>query len=220
MSRYLLDIQGAGWVNIEDLSKAAMVTKKYLKAITRKSNLFQISGDRLYYISGDEIIQHEKLNGYFKKVRGERVTKRFSEQFYSNKGFTSYITKCFLENDLRKKQRNITKGRISKNRVAKFFNIAKQTAIDNAKCAKVKPIENIKEHRQFKFRNKIEFGVWMTQNMEIEIDGRKISDNPRSFFLKKIDRKNYCLAQRCINIYRFTGVSLASHRRWGSRRKR
>ncbi len=135
--------------------------------------------------------------------------------FSSNKNFTSYIVKCFAESYVRKekiskrKYRHI-RGCVSLDEIASHFQICVNTVISSLKRSKARKRENIREYRQYQFKSKREYANWLLNNMNLEIGFKKISDNPRAFYPRRINNSNkYCLAETLPNVYLSTSARLS-----------
>jgi hypothetical protein len=90
-----------------------------------------------------------------------------------------------MENDRRKKKPyNYTTGRISQKRAADYFDVSEKTINTNLKNSNAKRYRNEKEFPKFKFKNKLEFGQWLLQNMDTVLDGQRIDTNIKSYFPK------------------------------------
>jgi len=168
IARNILDIKGGGYVDIKELSKLADIEIVYLRKICRRSNLFGgMDKYRVYYRSQNKLMRLHKLYISKGKIRQEKITKKFSRMFRSKKVFESYISKCYMENDLNKKYKHkITKGRISYQIMADYFGISRGTAISNIKMSDAKYSTNIVSHPTYKFKSKNEFSNWLLNNVD------------------------------------------------------
>jgi len=214
VARHCLDIKGAGYVQIEDLSRICGIDKKYLKRICTDSELFYgVDRYRVYYCGIRRIINRHRLKFSAGKIRRDNLTKKFMAQFKSKQAFEGYICKCYMENDLDPKHKNkITKGRISYEMLAGFFKMSRRTACYCLKHSNAKANRNKKEIPSYVFDHKDGFGNWLLRNMDIVIGGHRIAENPCSYFLKWKKDGRYVLAQSLPNIYDFTGFSLVRAR--------
>ena len=213
IARYILDTNGSGKASFDELKKISNLSSDYLLRICKKTGFFWgIKKEIVYYKSANRIAKKHRIN-IKRKIRGDKFTKKFIKQFISKKKFLGFITKAYFEIDLDKKFKNkITKGRIGYQNTANHFNISKLTAITNIKNSNAKVFKNIKEFKNIRFKTKNEFGNWLLNNMESEINGYIISKNPNSYRIK-FDPKGYYLTQQLPNIYKFTGVFLVNTRR-------
>jgi len=212
IARNILDVKRGGYVNIKELSKSANIKTAYLKKICRRSNLFGgMDKCRVYYKSQNKLMRMHKLYISKGKIRQEKITKKFSRMFKSKKAFESYISKCYMENDLNKKYKyKITKGRISYQIMADYFGISRGTAISNIGISDAKYSPNIVSYPTYRFKSKKEFSNWLLRNIDRIIDNHRVGDNLNSYYLRKIDRNNYCLTQTLPNIHKFTGFLLVN----------
>lgn len=212
--RLLLDKDGRGNVKMDDLKRESNTTAKYIKNKCKNSEFFGHVDDRVYYSSSRKIINKHSLGVVKGLIRIEKMTAKFISILRSTSSFKAYITKCYLESDLRqKKPRRYTRGRISYETAARFLNIARRTVINQVKKMKVVKHANVINLGYIKeFKHKEDFDNWLLNNMGRRIMGEEISKNPKSYFAKKTV-SGYVLAKNAPNIYRFSGVSLASERR-------
>lgn len=146
------------------------------------------------------------------KIRGEKITRKLINQLKTKKGFQAFITKCYAECDIDKKYKiKITKGRISYQNIADYFNVSRVTTINNIKQSGAKLYKNIRMYPNIKFKTKSEFYYWLTQNLSNKIGDYVMENNPNSYRLKFINGY-YILTQEMPNIYKFTGVYLVNER--------
>lgn len=93
IARHILDETGKGWVSYAELSKTSKLTENYLVRICRKSKFFrQVSRLKIHYLSAYKIAKKHKVS-IFKKIRYEKLTKVFRNQFLTKKKFLGFITK-------------------------------------------------------------------------------------------------------------------------------
>jgi len=212
IARNILDIKGGGYVDIKELSKLANIEVVYLKKICRGSNLFGgMDKYRVYYRSQNKLMKLHRLYISKGKIRKEKITKKFSRMFKSKKAFESYISKCYMENDLNKKYKfKVTAGKISYQIMADHFGISRRTAISNIKTSNAKYSINIVSYPNYRFKSKKEFSNWLLRNMDKVISVHRISENPHSYYIKKVNNNDYCLIQNLPNIFKFTGFLLVN----------
>ena len=217
IAKNVVDEKRRGCVDINQLCKATGIQRPYLKKICRRSNLFRgVTSSDIYYSSTKKITRKHRLYFSKGKIRGEKLTKKFIKQFRNKKNFEGYICKCYMENDLDKKYRyknKLTKGRIGYEMMAEYFKISRRTAISNIKISGAKKIKNVVDYRyknELIFKSYSKFNNWLLRNMETYIGGHVVGNNPKSYFLKKIGKNRYCLAQNLPLIFKFTGVFLAN----------
>ncbi len=218
ISRYILDNQGTGYVDLKKLNRLAQLKPDYAIRICQKSELFRaIHDNRLYYTSIRGVYSKHRLKLTGSYLRGELISKIFIKTIRNQTAFKGYICKCYAEMDLDKKYRyKITKGRIGHQAIAKFFDINRKTVITNLNLAKAKSKKNIRHFKSIKFIYAFEFGTWLLHNMDTRLGGHFrntkagghiIENNPNSYFVKKNNTgRGYYLIQVMPNIYRFTGV--------------
>lgn len=203
ISRNIAD-NGSGKVLIADVAKIAKIKAEYLKAISKNSPLFHGYWlGNLYYVSAHKICKNHSIT---KKIRRELLNASFINQFKSKKMFEGFITKCYVEQDIDKKNKGLTKGKISYQMAADGLGISRLTAITNLKKSTAKKIPNTIEYPNITFANKKEFGNWLLKNMSTKIGQYIISKNPKSYKIK-FNGSNYHLVQELPNRYRLTGFS-------------
>ncbi len=208
----LISPKYCGKVNLHEILNIVKISEYYfLKKILPQSEFFRaLAGQTLYLNSYKKINKKHRLGKGV--TRKEKMTKKFIGQFASKAKFKGYILKSYVEIDLQRKYKNITKGRISYAMVAKEFKISRRTAINILNNSTAKPLQNIKHFPQIRFKTRKEFGNWLLNNMDKYIDGYRVSDNSYSYRL--FDSKNdYYLIQFLPNIYRFTGVCLVGRKK-------
>lgn len=212
IARYILDIQKCGACNMTELARFAKIKPETLLKIIRKSQLFRGFGKhRVYYFSLFKIIQKHQLRKKT-KFRVEYPSHKFLNNFQNQLKFKSYIVKCYFENDLRKKIRRITNGRISNHIAAKYFNISERTIQRLIRSSGAIVYKNIQEYRSIKvdIKHSSRLGNWLLNHAGEKIDGHEIGRNFRSYFVRYKTLGKYILCQRLPNIYKFTGVRLVA----------
>ena len=202
-----MDARYAGYVELEPLLKYAGISKRYLKRVVKKDEcLFRSVSDNRAYLNRIIAIKrtHRLPN---EKIRRERMTKKFFQQFKTKKKFLGYICKCYMEQDLReRKPKNYTQGRISYEALAKSLNISRRTAISNLKNSTAKAYPNIRHFKNVRFANLREFGIWLNSNIDERINGQKVTGNLFGY-RTAWDKKGgyYYLTRVMPNVYKFTG---------------
>ncbi|MDP2736492.1 MAG: hypothetical protein Q8O59_01760 [bacterium] len=207
----LLSPKQSGWVNLNELLKTTNIAKRYfIESIYPNTNFFRgYNGKNIYLTSYSKVKEiHHLKDGL---IRKEKMSKRFIWQFRSKAKFEGYILKCYVEKDLRRKLKRITWGRISYEMVANNFKITRRTAISLLKNSTARPLKNIRNFPNIRFKKKKELRNWLLKNMDKRIDGYLVGDNPNSYRLHETT-KDYYLTQRLPNMYRFTGVCLTGRK--------
>jgi len=215
IAKYILDPSGCGHVGITELISTANIKRDYLIRRAKQTSLFKISNNKLFYKSKNKLIPKKIISQYKRKTRAEKISKNFLKNFTCNKNLTSYITKCYAEHHQHKKKmgrrKYIIQGVVSIKDIANYFKISESTVNTNLKRAKAKGMLNLNEYPYIRFKNKNEFENWRLNHMEQEVDGKRVSDNPWSYYFKRIKKNEYCLTQRLPNFYKFTGANLPTY---------
>ena len=203
-----MDIEGLGSADIPDVCRISGIKKENVVKLCRKSDLFVFfNKEKIYYQSQKKLFIKHKLF-LLKQFRVEKLTKVFIKQLGSKKTFEGYICKCYMERDLnldRKIRGRASKGRISYQRMADYFNISRKTAITNIKRSTAKKFRRRRCYNQVKLKRKEDLGNYLLNNMDKTIDGRKIEDNPKSYCVEERDGR-FFLAQDLPNYYKFTAL--------------
>lgn len=214
ISRYILDNLGAGSVFVDDLSRLAKLSSRYLLRICSNSVFFiRIKNGNLYYRS---VTGLGRIFGLPKSlIRGEKITKTFTSQFTSNKKMQAYICKVYMELNRDKRFKGkLTKGNTTYQAMANYFRISRKTAITNINNSTAKKYCDSRLFPEIKFANKKEFGKWLTKNMGTRLAGYLVENNPFSYYPKKT-KNGYILAQQLPNRYKFTGLYLLRPKKRG-----
>ncbi len=211
ISRHLIDQEGRGWVDIGRLCKRTKRSLAYTKRVINHSSLFRgLAGNKAFYSSLSKQLFKHKLR--YELIRSERRNSKFANLFTSLRLFKAYIIKCYLEQDFRKgKSRIYTKGRISYGSVADYFLMTRRSVINLIDLSDAIGYRNeatLVPRIRVHISHPDQFGNWLLNHMDLVIDGFKIADNLRSYFIRA-DKRGYYLCQLRPNIYKFTGVSLA-----------
>lgn len=214
VARNVLDTEGSGSVSLDRLAEACGMGKKYLKRICVCSELFNcVDSNTVRYRSTKAITRWHKLDIYRVRVRKEKVTKKFARQFKSKAGLEGYILKCYVEDDLNPKhKRRITRGRISYSMMAAHFGISEKTSWNLIKSSGAVSYRNVRDIPNNTFASLAEFESWRFHNMDKVINGHRIEENPFSYRVRRRNDGTYVLCQQLPNVYKFTGLSLASAR--------
>jgi hypothetical protein len=205
---FCLDYNAKGYVDTQSLVKHARISKKYLKSmLSRKNEFFRsVTNDRVYLKSLYIISKNNKI-GWIRRNREEITNKKFFEQLQSKKAFEGYLCKCYMEMDLReRKPKNLTRGRISYEMLAKEFKISRRTAISNIKISTAKIFPNILHFKNTRFRNKKEFSNWLLNNIGRKLQGYVVKGDLSGYRLTR-DETGYYLTRVLPNIYKYTGCN-------------
>ena len=207
-------MKGCGCVDINQLLHIANITRDYLAKRVKQTKLFKISNNKLFYKSKTKLIPNKIIQQYRRITRPEKISNQFLKNFTCNKNLTSYIMKCYAEHHQHKekigRRKYLVRGVVSAKDISDYFKISESSTSTNLKRARVRGKLNIREYRNITFKSKLEFENWMLNHFEQTLDGQKISDNPRCYFLKRINQTQYCLTQRLPNFYPFTGATSAN----------